>query len=59
VRCQNDETDQIDEFDDEATEPRHIVIPDRPGAAGHCVGSREALQIAGLLGGDRPTASRR
>jgi hypothetical protein len=56
VRCQNDETDQIDEFDDEDGEPRHIVMP---GAAGHCVGSREALQIAGLLGGDRPTASRR
>ncbi|MCW2862205.1 MAG: hypothetical protein JWP48_3913 [Actinoallomurus sp.] len=59
VRCQNDETDQLDEFDDEDGEPRHSVAPSRPDAAGHCVGSREALQIAGLLGGARPAAPRR
>jgi hypothetical protein len=56
VRCQNDETDQVDEFDNEDGEPRHIVAPSRPDAAGHCIGSREALAIAGLLGGDRPAA---
>jgi hypothetical protein len=59
VRCQNDETDQLDEFDDEDGEPRHIVPPSRPDATGHCVGSREALQIAGLLGGARPAGPRR
>jgi hypothetical protein len=59
VRCQNDETDQLDEFDDEDGEPRHVVAPSRPDAAGHCVGSREALQIAGLLGGARRAAPRR
>jgi hypothetical protein len=55
VRCQNDETEQTDEFDDDGLEPRHVVTPG--GADGAC--SRDALNIADILAGDRPTARRR
>jgi hypothetical protein len=55
VRCQNDETDQTDDIDSDDIEPRHVVTP---GAAdGTC--SRDALNIAGILAGDRPAVRRR
>ncbi|MDN3359234.1 hypothetical protein [Actinomadura sp. DC4] len=55
VRCQNDDTEQIDEFGDEGEEPRHTLTP--AGAPG-C--SRAALDIARILAGDRarPRAAR-
>jgi hypothetical protein len=56
VRCQNDDTDQIDEIDNDGGEPQHIVSPGgaAPGG-GHCAGVRDALGIAGLLAGDHRT----
>jgi hypothetical protein len=55
VRCQNDETDQVDEFDSDDDEPRHVIGPGRPAPYGHCPGYRDALALAGLLGtGGRP-----
>src|SRR3569833_2478035 len=61
VRCQNDETDQIDEFDTDRDEPRHIVTPAGNTQAGHCAGSRDAIEIARILAGEhraRPRAAR-
>jgi hypothetical protein len=55
VRCQNDDTEQTDDIDGDGIEPRHVVTP---GAAdGAC--SRDALNIADILAGDRPAVRRR
>jgi hypothetical protein len=52
VRCQNDDTDQLDEFDGEG-EPVHIVSPGGAApAGGNCPGAQDALGIAGILSGD-------
>jgi hypothetical protein len=56
VRCQNDETDQIDEFGDDVDEPRHSFTPTE--SAGRCSG--DALGIARVLAGEhaRPRVAR-
>jgi len=56
VRCQNDDTDQLDEFGDDGEEPRHVLTPAQTGTAGRCAG--DALDIARILAGDhvRPRA---
>jgi hypothetical protein len=51
VRCQNDDTDQLDEFGDDDEEPRHVLTPIQAGPAGRCAG--DALDIARVLAGDR------
>lgn len=57
VRCQNDDTDQIDEFGDDGDEPRHSFTPTE-SAGGRCTG--DALGIARVLAGQhaRPRATR-
>jgi hypothetical protein len=58
VRCQNDDTEQIDEFDDDG-EPLHVVSPGTAEAAGgRCPGARDALGIAGMLAGGHRTRAR-
>ncbi len=47
VRCQSDGTDQIEDFDDEGLEPRHIVGETTP--TGRCADVLGALGIAGVL----------
>jgi hypothetical protein len=59
VRCQNDGTDQIDEIDNDGDEPRHIVSPDPVAPTGSCPGFKNALGMAGLLGGDHRTRTDR
>jgi hypothetical protein len=59
VRCQNDDTDQTDEFDTDSDSdtPSHFVSPDSTAPAGRC--SRDALALAGLLSGDHRTHAAR
>jgi hypothetical protein len=59
VRCQSDDTDQVDEIDDDTEEPRHHVVPGGTVApSGSCSGVGEALGIADILAGDRPRGPR-
>ena len=59
VRCQNDDTEQIDEFDDDGGEPLHIVSPGTAEAAGgRCPGAQDALGIADILAGGHRTRAR-
>jgi hypothetical protein len=51
LRCQSDDTDQIDEFGDDGDEPRHSFTPTEPGG-GRCSG--DALGIARILAGEHP-----
>ena len=51
VRCQNDDTEQIDEFGDDGDEPQHSFTPIQAAPGGRC--SRDALGIARTLAGDR------
>jgi hypothetical protein len=59
VRCQNDDTEQIDEFDNDGDEPPHTVSPSAvEPAGGRCPGLQDALGLAGILaGGHRTRAS--
>jgi hypothetical protein len=59
VRCQNDDTEQIDEFDSDGGEPLHTVSPGTVAPAGSgCPGAQDALGIADILaGGHRTRAS--
>jgi hypothetical protein len=56
VRCQNDDTDQLDEIDDDGDEPRHYVAPGSTAPSGGC--AQDALNLAGLLAGDHRTRAR-
>jgi hypothetical protein len=59
VRCQNDDTEQIDEFDNDGGEPVHIVSPGAAEAAGgRCPGAQDALGIADLLAGGHRARAR-
>ena len=59
VRCQNDDTEQLDEFDNDSDEPLHIVSPGTAAPAGErCPGIRDALGIADILAGGRRTRAR-
>lgn len=59
LRCQSDDTDQIDEIDDDSEEPRHYAAPGGTVASpGSCLGAGQALGIAGILAGDRPRGRR-
>lgn len=59
VRCQNDDTEQIDEFDNDGGEPLHIVPPGTAEAAGgSCPGAQDALGIADILAGGHRTRAR-
>ncbi|HZE30131.1 MAG TPA: hypothetical protein VE198_01690 [Actinoallomurus sp.] len=59
VRCQNDDTEQLDEFDSDNDEPLHIVSPDTAApAGGRCPGIRDALGIADILAGGHRTRAR-
>lgn len=51
MRCQNDDTDQIDDFGDDGDEPRHSFTP-AGSAGGRCTG--DALGIARVLAGEHP-----
>ncbi|GAB2828616.1 hypothetical protein GCM10027176_36000 [Actinoallomurus bryophytorum] len=56
VRCQNDDTEQIDDFDSDGGEPVHIVSPGAAEAAGGgCPGAQDALGIADVLAGGHRT----
>ena len=56
VRCQNDDTDQLDEIDNDGDEPRHYVSPESTAPGGGC--AQDALNLAGLLAGDHHTRAR-
>jgi hypothetical protein len=59
VRCQNDDTDQLDEFDSDSDEPLHVVSPGATvPAGGQCPGVQDALGIADILGGGHRTRGR-
>jgi hypothetical protein len=58
VRCQNDDTEQIDEFDNDGGEPLHHVSPGTEAAGGRCPGAQDALGIADILAGGHRTRAR-
>jgi hypothetical protein len=61
VRCQNDDTDQLDEFDSDSDsdEPLHVVSPGTAApAGGQCPGVQDALGIADILAGGHRTRGR-
>jgi hypothetical protein len=59
VRCQNDDTEQIDEFDSDGGEPLHTVSPGTVAPAGSaCPGAQDALGIADMLAGGHRTRAR-
>jgi hypothetical protein len=54
VRCQNDDSEQIDEIDNDGIAPSHVITPAGGAPAGSCAGAEDALGIARALAGDRP-----
>ena len=60
MRCQDDDTEQIDEFDDDGDEPLHTVSPGATEpAGGRCPGLQDALGLAGILAGGHRTRANR